>query len=147
MKGYEINELVSNNFFIGSEQLRPYKKIIQKSAYPSFNHSFSLDIATETIEAYEQSGGSIFNTIELTVFFLECGTHFSSDFGGDMGEEFYEVLENTFEDLLKKLKKSDDTNLFDNFAPRLRALIEIGKESGWGYGDQLEDYWQECFSK
>jgi hypothetical protein len=115
--------------------LLPNKKIIQKAAYPPFDHSLAIDLATDAVEAYKKSGGSLFNIIELTVFFLECGTHFSSDFGGDIGEEFYEVLENTYEDVLKKLKKSDDKNLFDNFAPRLKALIENGKESDWGYGN------------
>src|SRR3972149_4657232 len=107
MNGYEINKVVESNFYRGSEQLRPYKKIIQKSTYPPFNHSSSLETAKDAIDAYAQSGGSFANIIELTVFFLECGTHFSGDFGGDMGEDFYEVLENTFEETLKKLKSAN----------------------------------------
>ncbi len=147
MNGYEINKVVENNFYRGSEQLRSYKKIIQKSTYPPLNHSPSLETAKDAIDAYAQSDGSFANIIELTVFFLECGTHFSGDFGGDMGEDFYEILENTFEETLKKLKSASNSTLLDEYKPRLRAIIKAAHESGWGYGDQLEDYWQEVFGK
>ncbi|MFA6527640.1 MAG: hypothetical protein WCT20_04415 [Candidatus Babeliales bacterium] len=138
-----MNKVINNHFYIGSQRLHPYKKIIQKSAYPPFNHSFSLATAKDSIDACVQSGGSLSDYIELTVFFLECGSHFSSDYGGDMGEDFYEILENTFEEILKKLKSANNTILLDEYKPRLKAIIEIAHESGYGYGDQLDDYWQE----
>ena len=144
MNGYEINEVVNNHKHIGSETLRSYKKIIQKSAYPPFGRSLSLEIALDAIDAYTKSGGSLFNVLELSVFFLECGTHFASDFGGDMGEDFYMILEDTFEDIIKKIK-AGDSHLFEHYFPRLKAIIEVAQNTGWGYSDQLEDYWQETF--
>lgn len=143
MNGYEINEVVIDHLYIGQESLLSYKKIIQKSAYPPFGLSVSLEIAQDAIDAYTKSGGSLFNIIELSVFFIECGTYFSDDFGGDMGEDFYEVLENTFEATLKVLKSENNTTLFDAYKPRLKAIIKVAHESGWGYGGQLDDYWED----
>lgn len=102
-----------------------------------------METAKDAIDAYEQSGGSFANIVELTVFFLECGTHFSGDFGGDLGEDAYTILEDTFEDLLKKLKSSGDETLLAHYTPRIKA----GHESGWGYGDQLEYYWHDVFGE
>mgnify|MGYP001617619732 CR=1 FL=1 len=147
MDGYEINEIVTNHLYLGEKKLLSYKKIIQKSTYPSYNHSLSLETATDAIDAYAQSGGTLSNILELTVFFLECGTHFSGDFGGDIGEDFYTILEDTFEDMLKKLKSSGDKNLFDQYEPRIKSIIKAAHQSGWGYDDQLEVYWQEYFGK
>jgi hypothetical protein len=144
MDGYEINEVVVDHLHIGSESLFSYKKIIQKSAYPPFGRLLSLETAQDAIDAYTKSGGSLFNTLELSIFFLECGTHFASDFGGDMGEDFYEILENTFEDTLKKIKNGE-SHLFEHYAPRLRAIIEVSQDTGWGYEDELTGYWQEYF--
>jgi hypothetical protein len=147
MDGYDTNKLVNEHFFIGSDQLRSYKKIIQKVAYPLLNHSLDLEIASDAIDLYAKSGGSLENIIELTVFFLECGTHFSADFGGDIGEEFYEILENTFEELLKKFKNANNEILLNKFTPRIKSIMNVAHESGWGYGDQLEDYWQDVFEQ
>jgi len=144
MNDYKINDIIDNHMYIGSDILRSYKKIIQKSAYPPFGKSLSLETAQDAIDAYTKSGGSLFNVLELSVFFLECGTHFASDFGGDMGEDFYEILEDTFEDTLKKIK-AGDLYLFEHYSLRLKAIIEAAQDTGWGYNDQLEGYWQETF--
>ena len=144
MNGYEINEVIDNYMYIGSDSLRSYKKIIQKSVYPPFGKSLSLETAQDSIDAYIKNGGSLFNILELFVFFLECGTHFANDFGGDMGEDFYTILEDTFEDTLKKIK-AGEPHLFEHYSPRLKAIIEAAHDTGWGYSDQLEDYWQETF--
>lgn len=144
--GYELNKIVKEHMFIGPKSLLPYKKIIQKSAYPAFNNSLSLEIAQDAITAYEQNNDSLENMFELTIYFLECGTHFASDFGGDMEEDFYTILENIYENTCKKLKKSDSC-LRERFAPRLKALIAAADDTGWGYGDELGLYWEEAFGK
>jgi hypothetical protein len=147
MQGYEINKLVDEHFYIGSDQLRSYKKIIKKAAYPPFNHSLDLEIASDAIDSYVKSGGLLENTIELMVFFVECGTHFSADFGGDIGEDFYAMLEDKFEEVLKKLKTTNNETLLSKFTPRIKSIMKVAHESGWGYGDQLEDYWQDIFGE
>ncbi len=146
MYGYKINDVINKHIYIGPAVLRPYKEIIQKSAYPPFNSSEALDIAMHAVEAYETSGGDLFGLIELKVFLLECGTHFASDFGGDMGEDFYEILENLFEATLKQIK-ANDKKLFETYKSRLKAIIETAQDTGWGYGDQLVYYWEEAFGK
>lgn len=142
--GYELNDVVSSNLSIGSKDILSYKKIIQKSTYPIFGQSLDLDKAKEVISLYENNSGDLFNIIELMVFFVECGTHFSGDFGGDIGEEFYEVLENTFEEMLKKVKK-EENKLYDTYSSRIKAIIRAAEYSGYGYDDQLKDYWEEIF--
>ena len=144
MVEFETNETIENNLHIGSEKIISYKQAIKKLLYSEITGLSALEGAKCIVDCYEQNGGFLSDIIELKVFILECATHLLADFGAQMEDDFYVLLEEIFEGALKQLK-SADRSLFDRYAPRLLEIIEVAQDTGYGYCDQLEEYWQEAF--
>jgi len=135
----QIN-LVCENAFSGRADVRKMKDIIQGLLYPKNPEYFSpgaMMLAARTFANYGQSGGTVEEAIDLMLFYVECGTQFTCDYG-DMDEDFYMALETVFEDSLKLIKKAG-VDVFDQYKDRLRAIESATCDIGWGYGDQIED--------
>lgn len=132
--------LVLKNNRSGSEQVKSFKAIIQESIYPDNPEYFSsggMAIAVRTFDAYKKSNPNQDGLIDLMLFFVECGSQFTLDYG-DMDEDFYTALEDVFEEILQLIKGSDATVL-ERYRTRLYAIEEEARDTGWGYGDQIQD--------
>jgi phosphate uptake regulator len=123
--------------------LKPYKNIIKKALYPSFGNSHSLSSGKSAISAYKKTSKDELGTLELMMFYVECGNKFTVDFG-DIDEQFYYSLEKMFSKILDILKKSDQ-NVIDLYFPRLKAVVESADGIGWGYYDQISENLQDAF--
>lgn len=99
------------------EILAPYKKIIKNSLYPSFSNPISLSTGKAAISAYKKTTNDPDGTLELMMFYVECGNQFTVDLG-DIDENFYCSLETMFEKILEilKTKQPDKKN---QYLPRL----------------------------
>ena len=105
----------------------------------------AFDTGIEALEMYELiNGGQTFEIIELMLFFIECGSHFANDFGGNMKEDFYTPLISTFKKMLTKISAGDQ-ELLAHYAPRIKEIIAVAQKSNPAYGDQLLDYWENTF--
>lgn len=141
-----VKHLVYNNARSGNEQVKSFKAIIQESVYPKNPEYFSsggMAIAVRTFKAYERSGGDKEGLIDLMLFFVECGSQFTLDYG-DMDEDFYVAIEDVFEEVLEMIKESEP-EVFALFEPRLRAIEEEVRRLGWGYGEQVQDLLKMSF--
>lgn len=131
--------LIYNNAHSGSEKVRAFKAIIQESVYPQRAEHFSsgsMAIAVRTFEAYKKSCNDSEGLIDLMLFFVECGSQFTLDYG-DIDEDFYAVLEDVFDEALGLMKNSNST-IVERYRERINSIIEDTRDIGWGYNDQLQ---------
>lgn len=136
---YQSHNLVDENFCSGNEKIKSFKAIIKESLYPNdptYHSAGSMVIAERTFKAFTKSNGGIEGLIDLMLFYVECGSQFTLDYG-DMDEPYYEALETIFEEMLLLLKENN--SLMKMYQHRLYAILYETREMGWGYDDQLQD--------
>lgn len=132
-------------FSLGSDALKPYKKIIEDALFPDVMANDPVEIATakKAISDYSKAVGDPKGMLELMVFFVECGASFSLDVG--YGDEYYFAsLERMYEKAIKLLLTLDDATI-DDFYDRLEDLVTSTKDIGWGFHDTLVDIFYEAF--
>lgn len=135
-----MKNLVYGNARSGNKQVQAFKEIIQESVYPKYPENFSssgMAIAVRTFEAYKRSCCDQEGLIDLMLFFVECGTQFTLDYG-DIDEDFYNLLEDVFEDTLILIKNSD-TTILERYQGRIYSITQETGDIGWGYTDQIQD--------
>lgn len=132
--------LVHKNANTGSTQIQAFKDIIRHAIYPKDLARFSpgsMALAERTFNACQKNNCSREELIDLMLFYVECGSQLTIDYG-DMDEDFYVALETIFEEVLKLIKEAGHSAL-SMYGNRLRAIARETAELGWGYGDQISD--------
>ena len=128
-----------------AETLQPYKAIIQQSLYPdgTYDEPIQLARARKAISDYKKATKNARGTLELMVYYVECGTQCTVDFG-DIDAWFYESLASMFRQVTQTLQKSDHDTI-GHFLPRLEAIVHQARGIGWGYYDDLAATLQAAF--
>jgi hypothetical protein len=132
-------------FSLGSDSLKPYKKIIEDALFPDVMSNDDVEIATakKAISDYGKAVGDPNGMLELMVYFVECGASFSLDVGyGD--EYFFASLERMYEKAIKLLLTLDEETI-DDFYDRFEDLVTSTSDIGWGFHDTLGDIFSEAF--
>lgn len=132
-------------FSLGSDSLKPYKKIIEDALFPDVMSNDPVEIATakKAISDYGKAVGDPKGMLELMVYFVECGASFSLDVGyGD--EYFFAALERMYEKAIKLLLTLDEA-IIDDFYDRFEDLVTSTEPIGWGFHDTLGDIFSEAF--
>lgn len=132
-------------FSLGSDALKPYKKIIDDALFPDVMSNDDVEIATakKAISDYVKAVGDPKGTLELMLYFVERGASFSLDVGyGD--EYFFAALERMYEKAIKLLLTLDEATI-DDFYDRFEDLVTSTKPIGWGFHDTLGDIFSEAF--
>lgn len=132
-------------FSLGSDALKPYKKIIDDALFPDVMSNNDIEIATakKAISDYGKAVGDPKGMLELMVYFVECGTNFSLDVGyGD--ECFFASLERMYEKAIKLLLTLDEATI-DDYYGRFEDLVTSTRNIGWGFHDTLGDIFSEAF--
>ena len=132
-------------FSLGSDALKPYKKIIDDALFPDVMSNEPVEIATakKAISDYGKAVGDPKGMLELMVYFVECGASFSLDVGyGD--EYFFAALERMYEKAIKLLLTLDEA-IIDDFYDRFEDLVTSTEPIGWGFHDTLGDIFSEAF--
>ena len=137
-----VRPLIDVNLNTGSEQVQAFKAILKETLYEDFSEG-SMAIGMRTIEAHKKSNADKVELIDLMLFFVECGSQFTLDFG-DIDEDFYMTLETVFEDTLI-LIKNDSAVIFELYKDRLLMIEQKNRNMSWGYGDQIQDLLDENF--
>lgn len=132
-------------FSLGSDPLKPYKKIIDDSLSPDVMKNKPIRIAKgkQAIADYTKAVGDPKGTLELMLFFVESGTSFTLDLG-DIDENFYLALERMYKKALNMLLTFDD-EIIDAYYDRFENLVTSTENIGWGYHDSLADMLYEAF--
>ena len=126
-------------FSLGSDALKPYKKIIEDALFPVVMSNDDVEIATakKAISDYGKAVGDPKGLLELMVHFVECGASFSLDVGyGD--EVFFAALERMYEKAIKLLLTLDEATI-DDYYDRFEELVISTSDIGWGFHDTLGD--------
>jgi hypothetical protein len=132
-------------FSLGSDALKPYKKIIEDALFPDVMSNDDVEIATakKAISDYGKAVGDPKGLLELMVHFVECGASFSLDVGyGD--EDFFAALERMYEKAIKLLLTLDEATI-DDYYDRFEGLVISTSDIGWGFHDTLGDIFYEAF--
>lgn len=132
-------------FSLGSDALKPYKKIIEDALFPDVMSNDDVEIATakKAISDYGKAVGNPKGMLELMVYFVECGASFSLDVGyGD--EDFFAALERMYEKAIKLLLTLDEATI-DDFYDRFEDLVTSTSDIGWGFHDTLGEIFSEAF--
>ncbi len=141
----EVQDFLHARLQTSAAHVKPYKKTIQESLSPDVIHGEDLDLARgrKAISDYKKATNDPIGTLDLMVYYVECGTQFAVEYGyGD--EEFFERLDAMFTQVVKTLQKSDE-NTVARFLPRLATVVRQAEGIGWGYYDAIADTLEEAF--
>lgn len=124
------------------DTIQPYKKIIERFLFPDITRGqdVSLKNGKKAISDYKKSTKDLFGTIELMMFYVECGHKFTSEYG-DIDEPFYNSLISVFDDIVKLIKKHPEHK--DTFYGRIKVIADDSRNFGWGY-DEVYDIFTEA---
>jgi len=141
----EVKDFIHARLLSAKANVAPYKKTIHQSLSPDVIHGEDLDLARgrNAISDYKKATNDPVGTLELMVYYVECGNQFTVDYG-DIDEEFYESLDAMFTQVVKTLQKSDETTV-ERFLPRLKAVVRQAEGIGWGYYDAISDTLEGAF--
>src|SRR2546423_9501676 len=137
---YKINKSAKEffDFYVNPDEKGLFQKYRQKvfeAFYPKHGYDLKLKEGKKAISDFKKLGTSNDLVIDLMLFYVEMGVKFTNDFG-DINENFYLSLENTYVQALTLMKKED---LLDKFAKRASAVIKDTEDIGWGFHDYLAD--------
>lgn len=141
----EVKDFIHARFLRAKANVAPYKKTIHQSLYPDVIHGEDMDLARgrKAISDYKKATHDPVGTLELMVYYVECGNQFTVDYG-DIDAGFYESLESMFTQVVKMLQKSDQDTI-DRFLPRLEGIVRQAHGIGWGYYDAIAETLEETF--
>jgi Na+/phosphate symporter len=128
--------------------IQEYKDQIKKYIAPSEpwrNHdSVKISKAEKLLSDFKEAISDEYKALDLMIYYIECGTQFSCDFG-DLWEEYYDSLESVFNNVIKSLQKYDN-NAVHNFIERLRTIVKKSEWMGYGYYDNIYITFEEQYN-
>lgn len=141
----EVKDFLHARFLTSEKTLAPYKKTIQQSLSPDVIHGEDITLARgrKAISDYKKATNDPMGTLELMVYYVECGTQFTLDYG-DIDEAFYASLESMFTQIVKRLQHSDQDTI-DRFLPCLQGIVRQARGIGWGYYDAIAETLEAAF--
>lgn len=147
---YELAE--ENRAFIDArlrltaDPLAPFRERIKGALYPDpvSRQPIRLAAGRKALRDYRRAVGDPEGILDLLVYYVECGTRFTVEYG-DTYEQFYSSLESVFDEAVTKLE-SADPEMVERFLPRLRVVVQSASRVGWGYYDYLTDRLAEAFA-
>lgn len=76
------------------------------------------------------------------LYYVEMGIEFTNTYG-DINEAFYNSGEAMYESVVSAINKQDDSEIYNNFKDRLKAVVDDTDGMGWSFHDELNDiYWE-----
>ncbi len=140
-------DFLDARFLRDNQALLRYKAQVKRYLAPDEpwkeSQKISLKEAKKAISDYKKASGDEWGTLELMVYYAECGTDFLCEFG-DMYEQYYNSLESVFDNALKLMKKSS-LNEIQEFVNRLEKVVWKARHMGWGYYDNISAMLQRAW--
>lgn len=120
-----------------AELFEETKKKIRNQFFPTRGMGrLSLSTAKKAISDFKKTSKNINSIIELQVYYVECCGEFTDTYG-DINDSFYNSMESMFETVIKALNKANSDELYGKYYPRLKAVVTLVKDFGWGLYDNL----------
>lgn len=148
---YRLNN--ENKHFINArcsetceEAIKPYRLLVQKFISPDIrygNERIEKAKARKSISDYWKATRDDNGKIDLMLHYVECGTQFTLTYG-DIDEPFYNSLASMFQQTIVEIKKLPLNKITENFIHRLNDIVHAAKNIGWGYGDEVNELFDEA---
>jgi hypothetical protein len=141
----EVQDFLHARFLPAAQPFAPYKQTIQTALYPDVVHGEDIALARgrKAISEYKKATNDPIGTLDLMVYYIECGTKFTADYG-DIDAWFYESLESMFTQVVTTLQHSEPQTI-ERFLPRLKAVVHQAENMGWGYYDAISETLEMAF--
>lgn len=142
---YKTNDKVKeilNVKFIGEkyqeELLESYKEKMFAEFFPKNMRKIpSFKLAKAMITEFK-SVGNFEMVLDLMLYYVECGTDFTNEFG-DIDGPFYDRLCTVYGQFIDQLNLKGTEDLYLKLKERIESLISSSSGIGWGYGDFIYD--------
>jgi|SRR5690554_1915540 len=126
------------DFYINPDEkqiLEQYKEKVTEGFFPKRGYQLKLSISRKAINDFKKLGTSAESLADLLLHFVENGVQFTNEYG-DIDENFYTSIENTYSNALELIDKN---GLLDKFESRAYKIVTDTDGIGWGFHDYLED--------
>ena len=124
-----------------SEILKQYKEKVREGFYPKRGDRLRLSISRKAINDFKKLGTSRDSLADLLLYYVECGVELTNEYG-DIDENFYMSVENTYGTALELLSKGD---ILEKFKDRASIIVDETENIGWGFHDYLSDVFYEHY--
>jgi len=127
-----------------NEILAVYKKRIKEEFFPT--HGFGdgrLSVARKPIQEYKKIATDQLEIIDLMLYYVEIGVKYTRAYG-DINEQFYNSMENMYENALGLIQQ---TNMHNDFYNRCKKIVTDTEGIGWGFYDNLSALFKTYFKK
>ncbi len=123
------------------EILKKYKEMVREGFFPKRGFALKLSISRKAINDFKKLGTSEESLVDLLLYYAECGVEFTNEYG-DIDENFYTSIENTYD---KALKIAEKERVFEKFKNRAYSLVEETVDIGWGFHDYLSEVYYKHY--
>jgi hypothetical protein len=121
-----------------------YKKIIEKEFFPSRGHgALRYSVMRQALVDFKKVSDNKEAIIDLMLTYVENGVEFTLTYG-DINENFYEKVEKMYE---KALKEIVENKLQSEFSNRCEAIRNGTDGIGWGFGPNMNYFYNEYLNK
>ena len=117
------------------------KKIIRKCISTNINYDLKLREARKAITGFKKLSPTENDIADVMLFYVECGVIYTNDFG-DIDEPFYNSIAGMFHDAGEFIKAN---GMQEQFKQRCKKIMDDTDGIGWGFHDELSDYYYEFF--
>ncbi len=132
------------DFYINPDEkklLEQYKEKVTEGFFPKRGYQLKLSISRKAINDFKKLGTSAESLADLLLHFVENGVDFTNEYG-DVDENFYTSIENTYSNALDLIDKN---GLLDKFEERANKIVVDTENIGWGFHDYLGDVYYQHY--
>lgn len=120
-----------------------YKNKIHDVFFPErMSAQFKIGDARKAVNNFKKLCSDEKLIIKLMLYYVEMGVEFTNAYG-DIDESFYNSIENMYQSLVKSANKQKDSEIFNIFKYRLKAVVDDTRGIGWGFHDELSCMYNE----
>jgi len=117
------------------------KKAIHKLFNPSSMSDPKLREARREVSLFRKLSPPEDSVADVMLHYVECGVEFTNNYG-DINEPFYNSIASMFYDACEYIQKNELQNLFKE---RCRKIMYATDGIGWGFHDELSQYFYDFF--
>jgi len=122
-------------------QAEKVKKAIHKFFNSPQGYDPQLREARKELNGFKKLSPPEESLADIMLYYVECGVEFTLNYG-DINMPFYNSVAGMFYDACEFINKN---RLNDFFKLRCRKIVDDTSDIGWGFHDQLSEYYYSYF--
>ncbi len=132
------------DFYVNPDEkkiLKQYKEKVAEGFFPKRGYQLKLSVSRKAINDFKKLGASAESVADLLLHYVENGVEFTNAYG-DIDENFYTSIENTYSNALDLIGRN---GLLNKFEKRAFKIVTDTKGIGWGFHDTLGDIYYKHY--